>query len=360
MIQHIYIHIPFCLSKCGYCSFYSENYSADKTSNFLTRLIEEIRSKKQEFDLQPKTLYFGGGTPSILDVKQIESIISEFDISRTDEITLECNPYNLNKEFAEGLQRSAVDRISLGAQSFLDKELKLLGRLHDTNQIELSFKLLRSAGFRNISVDLIYGLPEQKKDDLQYSLDNILKLNPEHVSTYCLSLDNDVPLYKKRSQIPSDETVSKFYYLILKKLQSNDYQQYEISNFSKDKFVSKHNLAYWNDKYFIGFGPSAASYFSKNNKVYRKTNLSELKNWWNGEYKELSKSEMEKEFIFLELRKTKGLDLQKYSKKFNKNFINEYRNILNKFENFLIFSNDSIKLSPEAYFVSDEIFKEFM
>ena len=386
VISYVYIHVPFCLKKCNYCSFFSINFSKEASSKFVKYLIKEINLLNQQYRIIPKTIYFGGGTPSLLTTEQIISITSQFDISETKEITLECNPININKEFTEGLTSTPINRISLGAQSFLDKELKVLGRLHKADEIRNAYKILRDHGYKNISLDLIYGLPNQTKEDVEFSLDGIIKLDPEHISTYCLSLEKDVPLFSLVDQIPADEKVADFYYLIRNKLVSAGFDHYEISNFAKTGFESNHNLCYWNDEHYLGFGPSAAGYLNdchpecpdeigmyrrindEENIIYRYTNTANIE----GYYKMLDENKImidktilnnddhEKEYIFLGLRKAAGLDLEEFENKFKTDFTKKYDKILHKFNNLLEINERTIKLKSEAYFISNEIFSEFM
>ena len=389
VINYVYIHVPFCLRKCSYCSFFSINFSKEASSKFIKYLIKEINLFKQKYSIKPKTIYFGGGTPSLLTAEQINSIISQFDISEVGEITLECNPININNEFADRLKTTQINRISLGAQSFLDKELKVLGRLHKADEIRNAYKIFCDHGYNNISLDLIYGLPNQTKEDVEFSLDEIIKLNPEHISTYCLSLEKDVPLFSLVDQIPADEKVADFYYLIRNKLISAGFVHYEISNFAKSDFESKHNLCYWNDEDYLGFGPSAAGYLNFNSKSdchpepfdiaqdklsRRKNHLIRYNNSANIEeyYKMLDDNKImidktilnnddhEKEYIFLGLRKAAGLDLEEFKNKFKTDFTKKYDKVLHKFNNLLEINERTIKLKPEAYFISNEIFSEFM
>ena len=362
LIEHIYIHVPFCLKKCSYCSFYSEIFSEEIKKEYLTNLAKEIKAYKDHFKIQPRTIYFGGGTPSLLQPKEIESILQRFNTSNLIEATLEINPVSVTREFAYKLKQTRINRISLGAQSFVDEELKLLGRLHNSKQIIKAYDHLRTAGFNNISLDLIYGLPRQKKPDLSYSLEKFIALDPEHISTYCLSLDEDVPLFSQRALIPDDETVSEFYYLIRKKLISAGFEQYEISNFAKKGFESKHNLCYWNDKFYLGLGPAAAGYID----LFRYTNPTSIKKYLQTDFfqnwKKISNEDHEKEFIFLTLRKTKGMNLLLFKEKFGADFTEKYSKVLEKFftEKLLEISDSYIQLTPESYFVSNEIFSEFV
>ena len=366
LIKYIYIHVPFCLKKCNYCSFYSEIYSDDLKKKFVSYLIKEIKLFKNKFHLKSETIYFGGGTPSLLSSEDINNIISEFNLTDIKEITLEANPLNIDKIYAKELAETLINRISLGVQSFLDKELELLGRLHNAEQIYKAYENLRNSGFKNISFDLIYGLPNQTIEDVSFSLERMVDLDPEHISTYCLSLEKDVPLYNMKKQIPSDEEVSEFYYFIRDKLMTAGYEHYEISNFAKEGFESRHNLCYWNDEFYLGLGPAASGYIERN----RYTNPSDLYEYFIqietlevfGNFRSLSKSDHEKEFIFLSLRKTVGMNLKEFQKKFQTDFLKKYSKIIAKYlENkFIEIEEEFIRLTPKAYFVSDEIFSEFV
>lgn len=332
--------------------------------------------------IKPKTIYFGGGTPSLLSRKEIDSIIMQFDLSQIEEITLEVNPVNITEIFAEEISRTSINRISLGIQSFKDNELNLLGRLHDSKQAEIAYKILKGNGFENISFDLIYGLPNQKKEALLFSLEKFIELEPEHISTYCLSLEKDVPIYPLTSKIPEDEIVSEFYYLIREKLLEAGYQHYEISNFAKPGFESKHNRCYWNDRSYLGLGPAASGYLNishpesfdiaqdRLNRRIRYTNPANLEEYFQqiGTKKicqnpeKISSEDHEKEFIFLALRKSEGLDLNTFRDTFQFDFLEKYKIVIEKFykEKLLELEGDFVRLSPDAYFVSNEIFSEFM
>ena len=380
MINHIYIHIPFCLRKCNYCSFYSVEFSQSLKEKYLLFLLQEIEIYQQKYEVKPTTIYFGGGTPSLLSSDDLQKILSKFEFSNECEITLEANPINIEEEYTQILSTTQVNRISLGVQSFLDTELKLLGRLHDSKQIYTTYKLLKNSGFGNISFDLIYGLPNQKIYDVEFSFNKMLELNPEHISTYCLSLENSVPLYWKKTEIPDDETVSRFYYSIQEKLISAGFEQYEISNFAKSGYESKHNLSYWNDKAYLGFGPSASGYLNichpesrelTRERIYRYTNPADLEEYFSqiktchptaAGWQVLSSEDHEKEFIFLSLRKTKGMNLKDFQLKFGENFLYKYEKEIAKYlqNKYLEIVGDFIRLTPKAYFISNEIFTEFV
>lgn len=347
----------------------------------MLHLKKEISEYKRKYDFFPKTIYFGGGTPSLLTADDVSHIVSQINPVKDCEITLEANPVTITEEYAASLRRTKINRISLGGQSFIDKELKLLGRLHNSKQITTAFNMLRDAGFENISLDLIYGLPNQTKEDINSSLNKIIELNPEHISTYCLSLDKDVPLFAKKSMIPEDETVSEFYYLIRERLLEAGYKHYEISNFAKPGKESRHNLSYWDDKGFLGFGPSAAGYVSfdstKNGNeicdeseqsIFRYTNPAHMEKYIksvsdadiekNKEY--LTEEEHEKEYIFLSLRKAEGISADEFKTKFKHDFAEKYAGVLQKYKKYIENEAGFYRLVPDAYFVSNEILAEFM
>ncbi|MCF7858861.1 MAG: radical SAM family heme chaperone HemW [Candidatus Cloacimonetes bacterium] len=364
VIRFVYVHIPFCLKKCNYCSFFSEPFTKESVNKYVEYLLKEIKLFDKNFSIKPKTIYFGGGTPSLLSIEHIKKIIAQFDLKAATEITLECNPASITADFVKELSSSKVNRISLGAQSFQEKELELLSRSHKVDDITNSFKLFRESGFNNISLDLIYGLPYQTKNDLTYSLYKTIDLNPEHISTYCLSLDKKVLLYDLKNKISSDEKIAEFYYLIREKLVLNGFDHYEISNFAKKDYYSNHNYCYWDDSRYLGLGASAAGYIGN----IRYQNASKLTEYYNDICKNkimpnqinLSKEDHEKEYIFLGLRKSEGLDLTKFNKIFKIDFLKKYQIIIQKYKNLLEINDKSIKLKIEAYFISNELFSEFM
>jgi len=345
-IEHIYIHIPLCRKRCYYCSFYSKtNFNFD---NFLLNSISKLSHFKK---LSPKTIYFGGGTPSLLSIQQVDKILKLFDISKTAEITLEANPEDITQNYANNLKSIGINRVSLGIQSFVEKELKILGRRQSPQENYSAYNYLRKANFKNISLDLIYGLPQQKQKDLEVSLDIVTSLKANHISTYLLSLDKDVPLYKKKDDLPSDRTLSKFYYYILEKLKNNGFLQYEISNWAKRGYYSRHNYAYWSHKYYLGFGIGACSFFLKKGEKIRTSGF--------GETEKLTRDNLEKEFIFLSLRKVSGLNLLKYQKLHGYDFQQKYGKLLKKYSEHFTIDKNYIKLKKKSYFVSDEILSDF-
>ncbi|MFO7896227.1 MAG: radical SAM family heme chaperone HemW [Candidatus Cloacimonadales bacterium] len=363
VIRHIYIHIPFCLQKCHYCSFHSQKYSAVHLQEYLLALWQEITAYQEIFQFQASTIYLGGGTPSLLSVAEISQILQQFEPSESAEITLEANPSTITPQFAADLKKSAVNRISLGIQSWDDRELKMLGRSHQAATAQRAIEILRRAGFDNISLDLIYGLPQQSKTTLQNSLQKMIDLRPEHISTYCLSLEPDVPLFARKSEIPPDAEVADFYQMIRAELLGAGYQHYEISNFSLPGFGSQHNSAYWQDLEYVGLGASAAGYLQgkryQNNLLPAYLSDSKAAQIMpNAE--QLSETDLKKEFIFLALRTASGLDLSKYQQRFGSDFRAEYADILAKYRDYLVETDKHVALQPAVYFVSNTILSAFM
>ncbi len=267
----LYLHIPFCQSKCGYCDFYSVT-DLSKRTDFLRSLKNEIAfyavlaSKENIFD----TIYLGGGTPSLLEPGQIEDILIQltdvFTIDPSAEITLEVNPGTAEFKKLRAFNRAGINRLSIGIQSFNDNHLRLLERMHTADQARRSIEASREAGFENISLDFIYGVPGQSRDDWQMTLGSALAYKPEHISAYSLIIEPDTPFYWKRQhgqiQVPDDDHVADFFRYTREILCANQYIHYEISNFARSEaLVSRHNSKYWDHTPYLGFGPSAHSFW---------------------------------------------------------------------------------------------------
>lgn len=364
-IEHIYVHIPFCQKKCPYCSFYSVKFDHSLLEIYHQALIKEISLLKDRYDLTCKTLYFGGGTPSLLPVEKLDQIITELDFDYEAEITLEVNPYNIDIKQVEKWAEK-INRVSIGAQSFLEHELRFLGRLHSVADIYGTIEIMRSVGINNISLDLIYGLPNQTREDVRYSLNEICKLNPSHVSAYCLSLEPVSEMYSFNHRLPPDDVVADFYDEIRQSLFAKGYQQYEISNFSKAGYESKHNLAYWKYKTFAGLGASSHSRifgYAYNNtanidryvEMMKKGNIMANK-------RNLTIEEREKEYIIMNLRTEAGLNLKEFRAKFSSDFGEKYAKKLEKYQKhgLLTETENNIRLTPKAYFISDSILADFV
>lgn len=265
MCDAIYIHIPFCVKKCGYCDFLSfscEEKSKDDRGEYVEKLIEEIRLyPKLKYD----TVYFGGGTPSLLDVDEIEKILRELNLGEDAEITLEVNPQTVDRKKLEQLKKIGINRLSIGIQSFDDKKLKVLGRIHNRKVALNTYNDAREVGFKNISIDLIFATPDQTIEELKEDLDIVERLSPEHISIYSLIWEEGtkfMDLLDKGELDPLDNDLeAKMYELIIERLKKIGYLHYEISNFSKRKYEGRHNSKYWKNKKYIGVGLGASGYY---------------------------------------------------------------------------------------------------
>jgi oxygen-independent coproporphyrinogen III oxidase len=266
-LHHLYVHIPFCPKVCPYCSFYKEASDRNKTQAFLDSVLLDLDLRLREVEsCRIETIFFGGGTPSALSVKQLEFLFSglhrRLDLSGVREWTLEMNPATVSLEKAQMLHDFGVNRISMGVQSWDPEMLNRLGRVHSAPQAERSYHLLREAGFTNVNLDLIFGIPGQSIETWEQSLSKTIGLAPEHISAYCLTFEEDTEFFLRhqRGELPQDtEQDAKFYELTMSLLETSGYRQYEISNYAKTGYECLHNLAYWLGRDYLGLGPSAFS-----------------------------------------------------------------------------------------------------
>ncbi len=367
MINHVYIHIPFCIKKCGYCSFYSETFTQELCLIYIKALKKEIKQFLQNNSVKADTIYFGGGTPSLLSVDLISDILSLFERQDNCEITLETNPGTVDSNYFNQLkEKTPVNRISLGVQSLDEKELKYLQRIHSAEQVYKTVKDIKAVGFDNFSLDLIYGLPDQSIEQVLASLRKMVELNPAHISIYNLSLEKDAPLYGDLEWLPNDDLCNRMYYSILEYLDSESYNIYELSNFAETGKESRHNLSYWNYKNYAGFG-AGASGFVNNIRYKNPEDLQEYYRIVNDNHMpddvvELTESDMISEYAFLNLRKTEGLNRKDFKSRFNRDFSDVYGAVTAKLmkQELLEEAGDYIRLTPEAYFVSNSVFMEFL
>ena len=265
-IRHVYVHIPFCARICPYCAFYKELADPSQTDRFCQAMAAEIRSQAEAFTVVPETIFFGGGTPTALASRQLDLLLRAFrdrlDLSKLREWTIEANPGSVSAGKAGILREAGVSRISLGVQSWDDDLLKLLGREHTAAQAEASFQLLRQAGFENISIDLMFGLPNQSIEQWTTTLQKTISLRPDHISAYCLTYEEDTDFFLRhsRGELPSDDdSDAQFFEVAMATLESAGYHHYEISNYALPGFASAHNRGYWQGANYLGIGPSAFS-----------------------------------------------------------------------------------------------------
>ena len=363
----IYIHIPFCKQSCHYCNFHFSTSTKNK-DEVLDAIENEIKQKGQATNEAISTIYFGGGTPSILDVNEINSIIKriykEFNVESEAEITIEANPDDLNKEKIINLSLTEINRLSIGVQSFIDKELKIMNRAHDSkkalNSIEISKKY-----FNNISIDLMYGVPESTLESWIYNLDTVSQFDINHISSYALTLEPKTALEsfvrKLVVEMPEEELVYDQYNLINKKLEPLGFINYEVCSFAKENFFSKNNSAYWLRKKYIGIGPSAHSFDGKsrswnisNNKKY----IDQIKKGKSFYKKEkLSKVDQYNEYVMTGFRTIWGVSANFIENNFNSKFKNYFTDRIQKHidQKNIIVKDDIYTTTNEGRFLADGI-----
>ena len=371
----IYVHVPFCRSKCQYCDFYSLCTKEDKVSDgYLDAVCDHI---KEAGELAPNykvdTIYFGGGTPSFFGADGLAVILTtirrNFDVANEAEITLECNPDSISDRLLHRLRAEGFNRISLGIQSDDDEMLKKLGRPHTYGQAVTAFHRIRKAGFRNVSIDLMYGLPGQDLYHWQETLDNVLRLLPEHVSCYALKIEEGTPFYEMKDalNLPDDDTVADMYLAAVETLRGRGFKQYEISNFCRKGQISRHNMKYWTGGEYLGFGPSASSDFASRRFTLKRDLQAYIAAIRDGgdimeEMEEIPLRERAGEYLMLRLRTNVGIDQQEYEKMFLLPFA-PLEDVLEKQRRlFHATQTDSGRwvLTPKGYLVSNDIITDLL
>ena len=358
MTGSVYIHIPFCRQKCRYCSFVS--FAAPELiEDYLEALLKEIRTLYKDEMLD--TLYLGGGTPSILKAEQIEKILSLFNFDRKTEVTMELNPENLTEKYFSQIKNCGINRLSIGCQSFDEKILNLIGRKHSPEDVENAVKFARNSGFTNISLDFIYGLPDQTIESFVSDLEHAKDLGVQHISLYGLKIEEGCYFYNHPPINIADEDLQADMYL--KAIETlSDYEHYEISNFAKEGFCSRHNLNYWNNGRYYGFGTAAHGY--ENNTRY--SNRTSLKDYISDPLRKnihtLSGQEQLEEEIFLGFRRKSGVSFGLINEKFNMDFEQKYSKILDKYtrSGHLEKTAGGCKLTVAGILVSNIILSEFL
>lgn len=360
MINCTYIHIPFCKTKCFYCSFCSFVSLALK-NDYIDALVKEIKFYyKNNYQ---STIYFGGGTPSILDICDVERILKCFNYDSNTSITLEANPADLSRAKLIAYKNLGINRISLGAQSFDNDLLKEIGRRHSKSDIYNALDNIKNADFNNFSIDLMYGLPGQTKNIWIDTLKETLKLDIPHISLYGLKLEKGTKFYKfLPKDLPDADIQADMYYLANDMLKEK-YIHYEFSNFAENiNYISKHNLACWQRKNYYGFGLSASGFFE--NKRYTNTiNIKEyIKNPVDKKYEILSYQQQIEEEIFLGLRLSEGINFDMINKKYNINILKRYGDIFDKYikTGHMAKTKKGVKLTIKGVELSNEILCEFI
>lgn len=371
----IYVHIPFCKRKCYYCDFVSYDNKYEKIDSYVETVKKEIEDTSNEFTKNHivSTIYFGGGTPSFLESKYIklllENIRRNFNVSSNAEITLEVNPGTITEEKLKTYQMCGINRLSIGLQTTNDNLLKKIGRIHTYSEFLSTYNLARKLGFSNINVDLIFSLPDESLDDLKLDLEKIIELSPEHISTYSLIVENGTKIKELIEEntdgynLPSEDIERQMYWYIKNTLEEKGYRHYEISNFAKEGYESKHNLNCWNQKEYFGFGAAAHS-FIDGIRFSNKKILSEyIFNFKSRDIEEkMNREELAKEYMMLGLRKIDGVSISEFERKFNLNPLLYFRFEISKLtdEDLIEVDLDDIKLTKKGLDFANIVWEEFI
>ena len=370
----IYIHVPFCVRKCEYCDFYSL-CDLSLRADYVEALIMQIKDFRSEAKNKlVDTIYFGGGTPSLLSGEEIVRILktvrSVFRVSDDAEITMEANPGTLDPEKLSAYHAAGVNRLSLGLQSADPGELKRLGRIHTKEEFENSFLLARLEGFQNINVDIMYALPNQTEQTLAATLDYVIALDPDHISFYGLKIEPETPFGKDENieaTLPVEDTQADMYLNSVQKLEEAGFLQYEISNFSKPGFECHHNVKNWKCQDYIGFGPAAHSLFEGVRFSYKKEIRSFIADPLQrgnliDDYDEQTKEDIAKQFVMLGFRLRLGIDVAEYAERFNDDFEARYLKKMTRFiENqYILPTKTGYRLSRQGLLISNYILSELI
>lgn len=373
----LYIHIPFCARKCAYCDFASFAAPVQIYQEYMEKLIEEIYGQYENFQgYQVSTIFIGGGTPSILPPELMGELLSVlwecFDIAGNAEITIEANPGTLTMEKLETYLEGGINRISIGLQSSDDMELKALGRIHTFDEFLKSYQRARQAGFTNINVDLMSGIPGQDIHSWRNTLRKVMMLKPEHISAYSLIVEEGTPFYERygadHKGLPDEETDREMYHLTKEMMESQGYRRYEISNYARPGFECRHNVGYWTGVDYLGLGLGASSYthgFRYHNtrdfKAYMGMSLREA-GAASQDIQELTHEEKMEEFMFLGLRMMKGVSGSEFLGRFGQNMWNVYGEVLGKLEEqkLIVVENPVVRLTELGIDVSNMVLSKFL
>ncbi|HGA2091321.1 TPA: radical SAM family heme chaperone HemW [Streptococcus agalactiae] len=366
-----YVHIPFCTQICYYCDFSKVFIKNQPVDAYLQALIREFRS----YDItELRTLYIGGGTPTSISAVQLDYLLTELirdlNLNTLEEFTIEANPGDLTVDKIEVLQKSAVNRVSLGVQTFNDKHLKRIGRSHNEAQIYSTIDALKTAGFQNISIDLIYALPGQTMDDVRSNVAKALSLNIPHLSLYSLILEHHTVFMNKmrrgKLHLPTEDLEAEMFEYIICEMERNGFEHYEISNFTKPGFESRHNLMYWDNVEYYGVGAGASGYLDG----IRYRNRGPIQHYLKGvsegnarlSEEVLSKNEMMEEELFLGLRKKEGVSIGKFEQKFGTSFEKRYGQIVQELQSdgLLKENNGFIQMTKKGLFLGDTVAEKFI
>ncbi|MEQ6118553.1 radical SAM family heme chaperone HemW [Reichenbachiella sp. MALMAid0571] len=369
----IYIHIPYCKQACHYCDFHFSTYLRTKP-DLVDAICKEIRLQKSYLSGEPiKTIYFGGGTPSLLSSYELEKILNtiteNFSVSKNPEVTLEANPDDLSEENLYTFKSRGINRLSIGIQSFNDNFLHLFNRAHTSQMATKAVSKAKNVGFDNISVDLIFGVPNQTLQQFQKDLEKIIALDTQHISIYGLTIEENTTFgkWKKTNKIqPIDEEVAASQFeLIMDVLASSGFHQYEISNFSKPGFESQHNSSYWKGEQYLGLGPGAHSFNGNSRQFNIRNNSKYIKAIDDGQIpcnvELLTNNQKLNEYILTKIRTAKGISLKEIKDRFNFDFAGNYTDKISLYKNQgLIELSEYLMLTREGKLVADSITENFI
>ena len=365
----LYIHVPFCLKKCLYCDFCSfPAYSEEMMDAYVKRLIFDIEQYSSGFWGVVDTVYFGGGTPTLLKKRHFGSIFEalnrHYTIDADAEISCECNPATVDREYLENIRNTGINRLSIGLQSANDAELRALGRAHGFANFIETYENARAAGFDNISVDLMYGIPEQTVASFEHTLTEVCNIAPEHVSAYALKIEDGTPFGKLKEtlSLPSEDDECDMYELCTQMLAEHGYHKYEISNFARPGLESRHNVKYWMGDDYLGFGVAAHSYFCGE----RFSNSRDISAYVAGgditeERRRISKKEQMTEYVMLRLRMTAGVELADFKSRFGTE-LEEFCGSFDKYisAGFMKMTDGRIAFTDRGIFVSNTILSDIL
>ena len=365
----LYIHVPFCLKKCLYCDFCSfPAYSDEMMDAYVKRLVFDIEAHSKGFNGTVDTIYFGGGTPTLLKERHFDSILEaihkNYAVDSSAEISCECNPATVDEKYLKSIRNGGINRLSIGLQSANDNELCALGRAHSFADFQKTYDDARAAGFDNLSVDLMYGIPEQTVASFERTLAKVCELAPEHVSAYALKIEDGTPFGRIREtlSLPNEDDECDMYELCTKKLSEHGYQKYEISNFARPGFESRHNIKYWTGDDYLGFGVAAHSYFCGE----RFSNSRDIAAYIAGtditeERRAIPKKEQMTEYVMLRMRMTAGIDCTDFKARFGVE-LEEFCGSLDRYISAKFIKRDGTRVSftDKGIFVSNTILSDIL
>lgn len=364
----IYLHIPFCRKACHYCDFHFST-SEKLKEHVLKSMLSEIQTRAAALENEPvETIYFGGGTPSVLSGSELDALLGKifehYQVINNPEITLEANPDDLTAQKTEELKQTEINRLSIGIQSFRDEDLQYMNRIHTAQQADYSVKLVQDKGFENITIDLIYGTPTMPDEGWKENIMKAFDLNVPHISSYALTVENNTPLFhlirRKKLENTDDSKTATQFYMLMEMMEENGFEQYEISNFCKHGFRSKHNSSYWEGKPYLGIGPSAHSFDGKKRRWNISSNIRYIQLMTDklpySEEETLSRKDFYNEYIMTGLRRAEGVSApliaQKFGSDFERFFHQELKNIR---PSYYIEKNGNIVLTKAGKLVADRI-----